>query len=230
MNTGESLQQPFNITVYTISDDEKTLVGRFKQGQIASEQGIIKRVGVTVPEGAWTLEIYVDEDQQIWELNENDNAFSKDFDGPEELDYALIAGIGSGFGLLLLIMVVILRRKSNNDLSGTKKLPVLEDLGRAGPPQANRSSNKPSKPKKGPPPKKVNIPDESPKHDITDAMAKLSLSSLPGNVKPQPEKASSFESLPGGGEYEYLEEGTYYSGELIGRWKLEDDGSFTKQE
>ena len=61
-------------------------------------------------------------------------------------------------------------------------------------------------------------------------MAKLSLSSLPGNMKPQPEKVSSFELLPGGGEYEYLEEGTYYSGEQIGKWKLEEDGSFTKQE
>jgi len=230
MNTGEGLQQPFNITVYTVSGDERTLVGRFKQGQIASDQGIIKRVGVTVPEGDWTLEIYVDEDQQIWELNEDDNSFSKDFDGPEKLNYSLIAGIGSGFGLLLLIMVVIIRRKNNNRLSGTKELPVLDDLARTGPPQANRSSSKTSKPKKGPPPKKVSVPVDSPKHDISDAMAKLSLSSLPGNMKPQPEKVSSFELLPGGGEYEYLEEGTYYSGEQIGKWKLEEDGSFTKQE
>ena len=94
-----------------------------------------------------------------------------------------------------------------------------------------RSKTVTSKPKKGPPPKKLeNTPVSNLQHDISDAMAKLSLSSLPGNMKQQPEKALSFESLPGGGEYVYLEEGTYYSGENIGRWKLDDDGSFTKQE
>ena len=40
----------------------------------------------------------------------------------------------------------------------------------------------------------------------------------------------SYESLPGGGEYEYLGEGTFYSGEGIGKWKLEENGSFTKIE
>ena len=229
-NSGESLQESFNITVYTTSDGERTLVGRFKQSQIDSGQGIIKRVGITVPEGSWTLEIYVDEDQQIWELNEDDNKFLKDFDEPEKLNYSLILGIGSGLMLLILSLIIIIRRRSNKELPSSKDLPALEDLARTGPPQSMRSSTKPSKPKKGPPPKKVNVASEAPKHDITDAMAKLSLSTLPGNMKPQPEKVPSFESLPGGGEYEYLAEGTYYYGEHIGKWKLEDDGSFTKQE
>ena len=228
-NSGESLQQSFNITAYTISDGEKTLVGRFKQAQIASDQGIIKRIGVTVPEGEWTLEIYVDEDQQIWELNEDDNMFTKSFDEPEKLNYSIIAGIGAGFVSLLLLVIIL--RKRGSDLSKSKELPILEDLPRSGPPQAMRSKTVTSKPKKGPPPKKLeNTPVSNLQHDISDAMAKLSLSSLPGNMKQQPEKALSFESLPGGGEYEYLEEGTYYSGENIGRWKLNDDGSFTKQE
>ena len=229
-NSGESLQQPFNITVYTVTDGEKTLVGRFKQAQIASGQGIIKRIGVTVPEGEWTLEIYVDEDQQIWELNEDDNVFSMDFDEPEKLNYSIIAGIGAGF-VSLLLLVIILRRKNSNKLSETKELPMLEDLPRSGPPQSMRSKTVSSKPKKGPPPKKSEqTPASNLQHDISDAMATLSLSSLPGNMKQQPEKVSSFETLPGGGEYEYLKEGTYYSGEQIGRWKLNDDGSFTKQE
>ena len=229
-NSGESLQQPFNITVYTVTDGEKTLVGRFKQAQIASDQGIIKRIGVKVPEGEWTLEIYVDEDQQIWELNEDDNVFSMDFDEPEKLNYSIIAGIGAGFVSLLLILI-ILRRKNINKSSESKELPILEDLPRSGPPQSMRSKTTSSKPKKGPPPRKLEkTPVSNLQNDISDAMAKLSLSSLPGNMKQQPEKVPSFETLPGGGEYEYLKEGTYYSGEHIGRWKLNDDGSFTKQE
>jgi len=230
-NSGESLQDSFNITVYTIKGDERTLVGRFSQAKIASGQGVVKRVGVTVPTGDWTLEVFVDEDQKIWELNENDNSFSKNFEEPDEFSYSIIAGIGSGVGILLLL-VFILRRRSGDDLSESKN-PSLENLPRTGPPQSMRSDIKSSKPKKGPPPPKrkvENVPVDNPVPDITNAMAKLSLSTLPGNVEPQPEKVPSFESLPGGGDYEYLGEGTYYSGENIGRWKLEDDGSFTKQE
>ena len=63
MNSGESLQESFNITVYTIIDDEKTLVGRYSQAKISSGQGIIKRVAITVPEGDWELLVMVDEDQ-----------------------------------------------------------------------------------------------------------------------------------------------------------------------
>jgi hypothetical protein len=231
-NSGESLQDSFNITVYTTKGDDRTLVGRFSQAQIASGQGIVKRVVVAVPNGDWTLEVIVDEDQRIWELNENDNSFSTDFKEPEEFNYSIIAGIGVSIGLLLLLAFIV-RRRRGSELSESKKLPSLEELQRTGPPQSMRSNNKSSKPKKGPPPPKnrvENIPVENKVPDITNAMAKLSLSTLPGNDEPQPEKVPSFESLPGGGDYEYLGEGTYYSGENIGRWKLEEDGSFTKQE
>ena len=84
----------------------------------------------------------------------------------------------------------------------------------------------------GPPPKPKPeyVPVDDPVPNISEAMSKLSLDSLPGKSIPQPEKVASFENLPGGGEYEYLGEGTFYSGENIGRWKLEDDGTFTKME
>jgi hypothetical protein len=61
-------------------------------------------------------------------------------------------------------------------------------------------------------------------------MAKLSLDTLPGNQETKAQSVESYESLPPGGDYEYLSEGTFYSGVEIGRWKLEPDGSFTKIE
>ena len=37
-----------------------------------------------------------------------------------------------------------------------------------------------------------------------------------------------YTQLPGGGDYEYLPEGTFYTGEQCGRWRLNEDKSFTK--
>lgn len=234
-NSGESLQDSFNITVYTISGEEKTLVGKYTQAQITSGQGIIKRVSVVVPDGDWTLEVAVDEEQHIWELNESDNYFSKDYTATEELNTGLYIAIGISF-VALLVLGLILKRRSGNELSHAPKItPVIEDLPRSGPPVEMRKKSGPTpanKPKKGPPPssKKPNVPVNAPSADISDAMSKLMLSELPGRGNNQPESVQSYEFLPGGGEYEYLNEGTFYAGENIGRWKLEEDGSFSKLE
>ena len=232
MNSGESLQESFNITVYTIIDGESTLVGLYSQAQIASGQGIIKRVAVTVPEGDWELLVIVDEDQRIWELNEEDNIFSKKYSAPEEMNLMLYLGAGGGI-LVVLALFIVLRKRSDGELTQSKKLPSLEDLPRSGPPQASRNKSGPppsSKPKSGPPPKPKPVEEIPPTTNVADAMAKLSLSNLPGRTDAQPQSVPNYESLPGGGEYEYLTEGTFYFGEGIGRWRLEDDGSFTKME
>ncbi len=230
MNSGEGPLDAFNISVYTISDDKKTLVGQYLQSQITGGQGITKLVSITVPEGDWTLEVIVDEDKQIWELNEEDNSFSKDYSAPEAFNIILYAGIGAGI-IAVLAIGLILKRKSGDDLLQPKKLPSLEDLPRSGPPESSKNQNPTSTKKKtGPPPKVASVPFDNNVPDISEAMSKLSLSSLPGKTNPQPEKVPSFESLPSGGEYEYRGEGTFYSGDSIGKWKLEDDGSFSKLE
>ena len=66
--------------------------------------------------------------------------------------------------------------------------------------------------------------------NVADAMAKLSLDALPGRDVKSETTVPSYESLPPGGEYEYLTEGTFYTGSGIGKWKLEEDGTFTKIE
>ena len=232
-NSGESLQESFNITVYTVIGGERTLVGLYTQAQIAGGQGIIKRVAITVPEGDWELLVIVDEDQRIWELNEEDNSFSKQYKAPEEFNMMLYVGGGSGL-LIVLALIFILRRRSSNELTQAKKMPSIEDLPRSGPPPSTRSKTGPppsSKPKKGPPPKpKPAEAEVQPIANVADAMEKLSLDTLPGKTDANPQSVPNYESLPGGGEYEYLSEGTFYSGDKIGRWKLEDDGSFSKIE
>ena len=136
--------------------------------------------------------------------------------------------------MIILGIAIVLKRRGGNELSqAAKNLPSLDELPRSGPPMSMRSKtdDKPKTQRKGPPPKPK--PQEGPvgnnSVDISEAMAKLSLTTLPGNDS-QPEKVASYEELPGGGDYEYLDEGTFYSGESLGRWKLEDDGSFTKLE
>jgi hypothetical protein len=59
-------------------------------------------------------------------------------------------------------------------------------------------------------------------------MAALSLDSLPGRATEYGDTVPTFAELPPGGEYEYLTEGTFYLTESDGKWKLEEDGSFTR--
>jgi hypothetical protein len=231
-NTGEDLEKPFNITVYTVSGGEQNLVGRYSQTSIPSGEGIVKRVSIVVPDGDWEVLVIVDEEQQIWELNEDDNTFSKSYSTPEEA--GAMVYILSGTGLFAIILVIIvLRKRSRSEISEAKKHPSIEELPQSGPPQGSRNispETKPNpKPKKGPPPK-TKAAEPATVTNVADAMAKLSLDTLPGNQNTAKTTVPSYESLPAGGDYEYLNEGTFYTGNGIGKWKLEDDGSFTKIE
>ena len=229
-NSGEDLQESFNITVYTIIDGERELVGRYSQSQISSGQGITKRVAITVPDGEWELLVIVDEEQRIWELNEDDNSFTKEYSVPEEVSSMFY--VGAGVGVVLLILAVLLRKKRTpSEISEAKKMPSIDNLPRSGPPPKTQSTNKPvsSRPKRGPPPKQKST-EEQTITNVADAMAKLSVNTLPGRQDTTQQVVPSYESLPPGGDYEYLTEGTFYSGNAIGRWKLESDGSFTKIE
>ena len=228
-NDGESLFTPFNITVYTTSDGTETLTGRYTQAELYSGQTITKRLSVTVPEGDWSVRVEIDEDNQIWELNEEDNTFTSDFQAPEQMNTGLI--VGGAIGLIgIIAVIIVLRGRRDDELSLAKKQNESSESD-ISPPNIVRAQDAPtrSKPKSGPPPKKE-VPSISSQNaqDISEAMAKLSLTDLPGRSENQ--KVSSYESLPAGGEYEYAAEATYYSGENIGKWKLESDGSFTKIE
>lgn len=228
-NTGEDLDQSFNVSVYTIEGEVRTLVGLFTENNFKANQGKIKRVAIVIPQDDWSLEVIVDEDQNIWELNEDDNYWSKEYirEGPSSLTLY----IGGAVGIIVLLgLYVIVKSRGEDELSANKKnMPNIEDL-----PQDMRKKSGPpleSGPKKGPPPAKKpeNVAVDAPTADVSAAMAALSLDSLPG-AQPVVETAKTFADLPAGGEYEYLTEATIYSGPEIGKWRLEDDQSFTKVE
>ena len=228
-NTGEDLDESFNISAYIIEDGERELIGKYSQPQITSGQGITKRIALIVPEGDWELLIIVDEEQNIWELNEEDNTFSKKYQSQDEVGSMLY--IGGAIGILsLVIVILLLRKRTPSEIDEAKKMPEIRELKRSGPTKVATSQSSASKPRRGPPPKPI-LPEESKTvTNISDAMAKLSLNTLPGKQENQPQTVVSYESLPPGGDYEYLSDGTFYSGMGIGRWKLEQDGSFTKIE
>jgi len=227
LNDGEALDTPFNITVYSVVGGDETLTGRYTQAQISSGQTVVKRLSVTVPNEDWTLKILIDEDEQIWELNEEDNIYEKEFSSSDSLNAGIITGVIIGL-VALVSAIVVLRGRGKDELSKADKSmqKIEEELQVNKPQNIIKSTETTSKPKRGPPPKKPVQKNQSIQPDISDAMAKLSLDTLPGNNNTQ--KVPNYESLPVGGDYEYSSEGTFYSGEGIGRWKLEEDGSFTK--
>jgi hypothetical protein len=62
----------------------------------------------------------------------------------------------------------------------------------------------------------------SPQERAAQAMAALG---VPSNAE---ERVEDYSKLPGGGEYEYTADATYYVGPTCGRWRLNDDKSFTR--
>ena len=74
----------------------------YSQSQIASGQGVVKRVAVTVPDGDWEILVVVDEEQKIWELNEDDNTFTKSYSAPDEVSSLTYILGGGGFSQFYL--------------------------------------------------------------------------------------------------------------------------------
>ena len=232
-NTGEDLTEKFNITVHTNVSGVRELVVLESQGQIKSGQGINKIFSLTVPEGDWILEVEVDSDNSIWELNENDNSYSKEYSVPIQDNTTMYIGGGVGIVLLIGLIFVIRGRSDSEDSFLAKSGPDGEIKQSSGPPKDMRraaSSLATSSIKKGPPPAPKKEVAEPLNTDVNSALSKLSLDNLPGRDNAQPQSVPSYDKLPGGGEYEYLAEGTFYSGETCGRWLLKEDGSFTKVE
>ena len=227
VNTGEDIWVPFDITIHTNSSEGVELVGKFTIGSMKSNAGQNKRASVTVPEGDWILEVHVDYNNTIWELDEDDNSFSKSYMVPDEI--SLTAYIAGGIGaIVILALAVIFKGRGTSELaSASKQESQPKDMRRKGPPLGAGPK------KKGPPPaipkdKPANIPVDAPTADVSAAMAALSLDSLPGRADEYGDSVPTFAELPHGGEYEYLAEGTFYLTESDGKWKLEEDGSFTR--
>jgi len=128
--------------------------------------------------------------------------------------------------------VLIRRRKSP---PGSKEAePVIDEQPKDVPPiqkktgPTNVAAPSTGPKKRGPPPAKAPpvVEEQSPAEQAAAQFAALDALTPTKEV----ERVGSWEELPGGGEYEYTTEGTFYAGEDCGRWKLLDDGQFEKLE
>ena len=102
---------------------------------------------------------------------------------------------------------------------------------RRGPPGAKVASKGGSRPSRGPPrgPPKSKTSEPTPQEMAAKYMDALGI--VEETEQPSistTEHAADYSQLPGGGDYEYTLDATYYVGEECGRWLLNEDKSFSK--
>jgi N-acetylneuraminic acid mutarotase len=247
LNAGEGLTTPFNASIELIQGDERTLVGRSIFNSMDENTAKSVRRSFTAPEGKWTIEITVDLEQNIWEIDETNNVYSASFTSNAGGLGALAVAGGVG-GLALLGAAVLLRRRASTDVDEKALAAAMNNeptptpapasaagtpTPKKGPPGGKIATGPASRPPKGPPksPPKGPPTASEPENESPQAMAAKYMDAL-GVPEAQPEAepttVGDYSQLPGGGEYEYTAEGTFYVGEACGRWVLNEDKSFTK--
>ena len=248
VNGGEGLTTPFNASIEIVQGDQRTLVGRSIFSSMDQNTAKSVKRSFTAPEGRWTLEITVDLEQQIWEIDETNNVYSKDIttDGAGLSAVVLVSSIGL---MALLGGAVLLRKRSQAAVDETKLVaaisattgaptpPATPPPKRRGPPGGKIASQtgeqSPKSPPKGPPRKPPTSdsappsePEVSPQAMAAQYMDALGVPAVEKTTNPN--HADDYSKLPGGGEYEYTPDATYYVGESCGRWILNEDKSFTR--
>lgn len=284
INGGEKIQQPFNLSVFIVQGEEKTLVGRQLLNELGENTAVTMNSRITVPSGKWTLLISVDDEQLIWELDEENNIWTKDYDGSSKGFSSTTIALAGG-GVLALIGTAIYLKKRRTGLdelvqesensSSKGEPPSIDDSSKpkTGPPGTTKpagESDAKEKPKNGPPDKSKpkngppgssassgptgaptnldkNIQLAQPEVDLQAAAAAHfgALDSLIPQIAESSEESDDDENqiqhpisttvddwseLPGGGDYEYSSDATYYSGETCGKWLLNEDKTFTRVE
>ena len=242
VNAGESLPTPFNVSIELVQGEVRTLVGRsifYYMDQNTAES--IKR-SIVVPEGDFTLEITVDKEGLIWELDETNNIWSKEFNGESQGLGAIAITMISFSCLALLGSAVLLKRRGAPEVDEEKVIaainettnvpevaqtPPAQPVKRRGPPGAKVSSSSGQKPSNGPPRGPPKAAEETSPKDIA-AQYLEALGPATPIIEQSAERVDDYSQLPGGGEYEYTPEATFYVGESCGRWILNEDKSFSK--
>ena len=245
INGGEQLPTPFNATIELVQGDERTLVGRSVFYSMDANTAKSVKRSFTAPEGTWTLEITVDKEGLVWEIDETNNVWNRTVQSDSGGLSGVTLMVGGGAIVALIGGAVLLRRRSPSSSEVEEKVMVaLEATAqnhqpskepipspqpakkRRGPPGGKIATTSGKTPSRGPPrgpPKTTQIESEpSPQEMAAKHMAAL------GVPESAEERVEGYAQLPGGGEYEYTAEGTFYVGETCGRWRLNDDKSFTR--
>ena len=247
-NGGETLETPFNATIELVQGDERSMVGRAVFYSMDANTAKSVKRSFTAPEGPWTLEITVDSEGLIWEIDETNNVWSRTVSGSSSGFGAATVMLGGG-GLLALVGAgVLLRRRGAGAVEEEKVVAALKATGKAeaapaaakppaqpptkrrGPPGGKVAASSGKSPSRGPPrgPPKAAKAEAEPTPQELAAMHMAALGAVEPAAASEQERVEDYSKLPGGGEYEYTAEATYYVGPTCGRWILNEDKSFTK--
>ena len=239
-NAGEQLPTPFNTTIELVQGDERTLVGRANFASMDANTAKSVKRSFTAPEGDWSIEITLDQENAVWEIDETNNVWNRTVSGQTSGLGSLTLALGGLGSVVMLAVVVLLRRRKPSGEEEKLIVAAMEATGqppaavsdasptsttkKRGPPGAKIAKNTTKTPQRGPPrgPPKTTVPEMSPQERAAQAMAALG---VPSNAE---ERVEDYSKLPGGGEYEYTADATYYVGPTCGRWRLNDDKSFTR--
>ena len=239
-NSGDFLPTSFNTTIELVSGEKRTVVGQAVFSSMEANTAQSVKRSFTAPAGSWTIEITVDKEGAVWELDESNNQWNQTFSSASNGFGAQTVLVG-GVGLIAALAVGLLLRKRRPESNDVDKIVVaLEATGqtnttpkpsqaptsakRRGPPGGKIAAASKKKPSKGPP---RGPPKSKPAPLTPQEQAAKYMDALGGN-SPAPNHVEDYSKLPGGGEYEYTAEGTYYVGPTCGRWKLNEDKSFTQ--
>ena len=258
VNGGEQLPTPFNATIELVQGDERTMVGRSVFYSMDANTAKSVKRSFTAPEGDWTLEITVDKEGLVWEIDATNNVWSTNVTGSSGGFGAVAMTLGGVGLLALLGAGGALRRRAPSGieenvaaaLEATGQVaaaPASSDSGtnppaspaaatahppkKRGPPGGKLASSPVKTPGRGPPrgpPKAAEKPSATPAPTPQEMAAQhMAALGVPAQAASE-ERVADYSQLPGGGEYEYTAEGTFYVGATCGRWRLNEDKSFTK--
>ena len=242
INGGEQLPTPFNATIELIQGEERTLVGRAVFYSMDANTAKSVKRSFNAPEGTWTLEITVDKEGLVWEIDETNNVWNRTVQSQEGSLGGATLMLGGGAIFAVIGGAVLLRRRGSSPIAEEKTMPQIEAAKdgpddsmespahqqpkRRGPPGGKIARKSGNTPTRGPPRKpSMSNPKES--EPSPQEMAAKHMAAL-GVPETAEERVEGYAQLPGGGEYEYTAEGTFYDGPTCGRWRLNEDKSFSR--
>ena len=217
LSTGEEIEVPFDISISVVQGEEATIVARESLTGISENTAMNIRSTLTVPDGEWTLRIEIDQEQEIWELSEVNNIWTRNFSSQDEGISTMVIAASAGGGILCLIglsVFILKMRKIDEEEIGKSS----ESKPLTGPLQRSSGDKKAPAGLKGQPPKvqNSNVKAENEPIQATPNMLQIGSS------------VSDYSNLPGGGDYQYEGGQTIYTGAMCGTWKQNPDESFTR--
>ena len=245
-------QTPFNATIELVQGDERTLVGRAVFYSMDANTAKSVKRSFTAPQGPWTLEIIGGPGRpRVGNRRNKQRLVHRRIGLIERFGSRHRADVRWGGPARPRGAGVLLKRR--NAAPGARRRKVVAALGADRPsrfhlaraatnPSAAGAADKTPRPPggkvaaaagkppgRGPP----RGPPKSPRSGTHAPGDGSPAHGGPRRSNPQPgvieqERVEDYSKLPGRGAYEYTAEGTYYVGETCGRWRLNEDKSFTK--